>query len=355
MTTYGVDRSSAAGGNGSAVTPIEAAVVTAKGDLIVGSASGQVDNLTVGTNRYTLQADSAETLGIKWVDGNEAIKNMVLSGTAITSLATGDSLLIYDVSETTGHSMTVTNVFRVINSFTEDTAPDVANDFLLTYDASALAGTGLPAKVTLTTAFASLNNLTEDTVPDPAADYVVTYDASASTAMKVKLQNIGKIGPGTAVAGTSGSAINFTDTNISGAQRLTVMGKAVSLSGTDNLLLEFRVASSYVVTGYTSTSVITLPSSSNSANSTSTAGIIVPIGSASATCDFIFDCFLLDPATNLWMVKVSGKYPSSGNVFHGHGEIALSGPIDGFRLVPTGSDTFDTTGSGTKVNYQVQK
>lgn len=35
-----------------------------------------------------------------------------------------------------------------------------------------------------------LNGLTEDTTPDPAADFVVTYDADAATSKKVKLSNI---------------------------------------------------------------------------------------------------------------------------------------------------------------------
>lgn len=41
-------------------------IVTAKGDLVVGTSSGNVQRLGVGTNNYILTADSAQTTGIKW-------------------------------------------------------------------------------------------------------------------------------------------------------------------------------------------------------------------------------------------------------------------------------------------------
>lgn len=41
-------------------------LVTAKGDLIVATASGAVDNLTVGANQTVLVADSSTATGVKW-------------------------------------------------------------------------------------------------------------------------------------------------------------------------------------------------------------------------------------------------------------------------------------------------
>jgi hypothetical protein len=45
---------------------VDESIITAKGDLYVGSASATLDNLAVGSNGYLLTADSAEPLGVKW-------------------------------------------------------------------------------------------------------------------------------------------------------------------------------------------------------------------------------------------------------------------------------------------------
>lgn len=45
---------------------LPATLITAKGDLVVGSGNAAADNLAVGTNGYVLTADSSQTLGVKW-------------------------------------------------------------------------------------------------------------------------------------------------------------------------------------------------------------------------------------------------------------------------------------------------
>ena len=138
MPAHGVDRTGAAGGSGTNDTPIAETLVTAKGDLIVGSANAEVDNLAVGTNDYLLVADSAQTLGMKWASGDTAFQSMVTTATAETAPAVGDIIMISDVSQVpdAGRSMTLENMLKVVNGLTEDTTPDT-DDFLLSYDVSA--------------------------------------------------------------------------------------------------------------------------------------------------------------------------------------------------------------------------
>ena len=66
MTAHGVDRSSAAGGTGTALVPLDEQIIDAKGDLIVGTANNTADRLAVGANDRILMADSTQTEGMKW-------------------------------------------------------------------------------------------------------------------------------------------------------------------------------------------------------------------------------------------------------------------------------------------------
>jgi len=73
------------------VTNTVATTFDAKGDLIVGTGADTFAKLTVGTNGYTLVADSAETTGLKWQAapaGGKVLQVVSATTTSVTTIAT---------------------------------------------------------------------------------------------------------------------------------------------------------------------------------------------------------------------------------------------------------------------------
>jgi hypothetical protein len=63
----------------------------------------------------------------------------ITSAAALTAPAVDDELPIYDLDTTTNKKITLANILKVVNGLTQDTSPDKAADFALTYDASGSA------------------------------------------------------------------------------------------------------------------------------------------------------------------------------------------------------------------------
>jgi hypothetical protein len=73
------------------ITNTVATEFDSKGDLIVGTGADTFDRLAVGTDGYTLVADSAETLGVKWAAISSPTNDYQLlnaGGTALTGATT---------------------------------------------------------------------------------------------------------------------------------------------------------------------------------------------------------------------------------------------------------------------------
>jgi hypothetical protein len=89
----------------------------------------------------------------------------------------------------------------------------------------------------LAAAFNRLDGLTEDTAPDLGADFVVTHDDSAATAKKVLAGRLGTGVLGTRTASTSGTSVDFTGIP-SWAKQITIMLEGVSTSGTSPIMVQ---------------------------------------------------------------------------------------------------------------------
>jgi len=143
---------------------------------------------------------------------------------------------------------------------------------------------------------------------------------------------------GTAVASTSGVAIDFTGIP-SWVKRVTVMFSGVSTSGTSAFLIQLGTSSGFTTTGYTA---------SGANNSTSSIGV------SGSTAGFILMSALLAANTHSGGVVISslsstawtsfGVLVRSSNdgTFTSGGTVTLSGTLTQLRITTVnGTDTFD--------------
>jgi hypothetical protein len=95
-------------GNGATTIPLASTVISAKGDLLTGSASGVLSKTAVGTNNQVLFASSGATAGVAWglitsamiTDGT--ITGTDIAGTTITaSNVTASTLTSTQMDKTT--------------------------------------------------------------------------------------------------------------------------------------------------------------------------------------------------------------------------------------------------------------
>jgi hypothetical protein len=143
---------------------------------------------------------------------------------------------------------------------------------------------------------------------------------------------------GTAQATTSGTVIDFTSIP-AGVRRITLLLRGVSISGTDDYLVQIG-SGSFLTSGYASAA-----NSSRSTNtptsSTSTSGFIISSDTNSATRVFTGRVTLCNITGNIWVAD--GLLMSSDGLRGqiSSGEVSLSGDLDRLRLTVTGSNTFD--------------
>jgi hypothetical protein len=151
----------------------------------------------------------------------------------------------------------------------------------------------------------------------------------------------GVIKSGTAVASTSGTAIDFTGIS-SWVKRITVMFDGVSLSGSNNLLLQLGTSGGITSTNY-SYFTDSWFSSGTIGGSNSTTGSGFLLGDASlSTSAWNGHIVITNINSNIWVA--SGVFSSAvaGSAYMGQssGRVSLSSALTRVRVAASGADTF---------------
>lgn len=142
-----------------------------------------------------------------------------------------------------------------------------------------------------------------------------------------------------AQATTSGSSWNFAGIP-AWVKQLEVVFDGVSLSGTDNLLIQLGDAGGVETSGYLSSSS-TIQDAGNPAVATSTAGFIIRTAAAADTINGSYTISLGDPTTNTWSGHGGFFRNGTPRDVTGGGSKSLSAILTQITITVTGSDTGD--------------
>ena len=135
--------------------------------------------------------------------------------------------------------------------------------------------------------------------------------------------------------GASGTSIDFTNIP-SWVQRVTVLFAGVSLSGSDDFLVQIG-SGSFTTSGYVSTSGAVRDGSTSSV-ANSTAGFVLRSSDAPRVTSGSMTITQL--SANIWVSNHAAKVDTNTAVVGG-GYISFAGAIDRVRITRNGTNTFD--------------
>lgn len=156
-----------------------------------------------------------------------------------------------------------------------------------------------------------------------------TFGTTAATQIDARA----KLTLATKQATTSGTAFDFTGIP-AGTKEINIMFRGVSLSGSDNFLVQIGDSGGIETTGYASSST------DDASPVSSTSGFVIKRNTAATTSEGIMTLRLFDAATFDW-AESHGLGTASANAYSGGGGKALSAELTQVRVTRTGTDTFD--------------
>ena len=272
--------------------------------------------------------DNQTTIYAAWLND---VNSVVYDGIFQSSTITAASMVCTGTASGAGFTNLINNTFSSPGAI-GTTTPNTGAFTTLT--ATTLTATGVTTPLPLKGTTSGTVSLA---VPAVAGTNTITFPSGSGT---VAVQGLStNIVSGTAVATTSGTAIDFTGIP-SWVKRITVMFNGVSTNGTTSYIIQIG-AGSFTTSGYLSNTAYINDSPSNScAGTSSTQGFII-------THDVVpslvigGNCTITTLGSNVWTASgVINRTSNAGGFFAG--TITLGGTLDRVRITTeNGTDTFD--------------
>jgi hypothetical protein len=184
---------------------------------------------------------------------------------------------------------------------------------------------------------------------DTSGSITVAAPAVAGSNTQTLVAATGTLAPlisGTAVASTSGTAINFDNVIPSWAKRVIVMFQGVSTNGTGIIQVQLGTGTTptYTITGYLG-GAVSVQTSTASAVAYTTGFALVPQQAAAAIHHGVMTISLVNASTNAWAASSTSSRSDLAQSGSSAGTIALAAALTSVRVIgsATGSpsDTFD--------------
>ena len=184
---------------------------------------------------------------------------------------------------------------------------------------------------------------------DTSGSVTIAAPAVAGSTTQTLVAATGTLAPliaGTAVASTSGTAINFDNAIPSWAKRVIVMFQGVSTNGTGIIQVQLGTGSTptYTITGYLG-GAVSVQTSTASAVSYTTGFALVPQQAAAAVHHGVMTISLVNASTNAWAASSTSSRSDLAQSGSSAASIALAAALTSVRVIgsATGSpsDTFD--------------
>jgi len=303
---------------------------TATGNRTVSTSAtittGTIPNLTAGTTTSTAATITNGTI-------TTALIPTLTVGTTTGTVGIFTSGTVTTLNSTTGTIATLNITTGTIGNL----STTLAGDFTISQGTATLATSGATAGT-----YGSVTAIPFITVDTKGRITSATTGTFSSTPADGSITPVKLSQPftsGTAVASTSGTAIDFTGIP-SWAKRITIIFNGVSTNGNSPLHVKLGTSSGLESTGYVGTSSGFLATSSN-AEAMQTTGFSLYV-TASAALN-IGQMVITTVGSNVWIASYNIAHSGATYLAGiGNGNKTLAGTLDRVRITTVnGTDTFD--------------